>query len=528
MTAVPTDHRRRGRTRELHAGEALAPLPRLDVPWLLGTAVALTALLLAFAARDGYHRDELYFLEASRHLAFGYVDQPPLCVVFAWISRHLFGDSLLGLRLFPALAYGGTVFLTGAIAREVGGRRFAQAFAALCAGAGGYLIIGHLAGPSAYDLLAWTATSLLVVRILRTRDDRLWLAVGVIVGVGLQAKETILLLIGGLAVGFLVTRSWGIVRSPSLWLGVVIAFVLWSPNLVWEATHHWPVVEMDRNLRAEHSGLGYATKYPVLQVLVVNPFLAPVWIAGLIGLWRDERLRPYRAFAIAYLVLLVWLWIVIPDRFYYMAPLYAVLFAAGAVVAEDVIERRRGLFRVAGRRPTVFASRGRAVALALTGLAVLLPLALPVLSPAELGSVQLQNVNYNLGETIGWPQFTAGVARVWRSLPAKERARAVIVTGNYGEAGAIDEFGDRFGLPGAFSGHNSFWWWGPPRPALGTTVLVGENPLALAPYFTSCRQTAVLRNPWGVQNDEEDTPVSVCTGQRAPWARIWPRLKHYG
>lgn len=515
---------------ELAIPASVEPSPSpLAVKSVGAVAVALTGVLLAFAARDGYHRDELYFLEASRHLAFGYVDQPPLSVLFAWLSRHLFGDSLFGLRLFPALAFGGTLFLAGAIAREFGGRRSAQVFAALCAGVGGYLVIGHLAGPSAYDLLAWTATSLFVVRILRTGDDRLWLGVGVIAGVGLEAKETILLLIGGLAVGFLVTRSAGpLVRSRWFWSGVAVAFVLWAPNLVWEATHHWPVVEMDRNLRAEHSGPGYAAKYPILQVLAANPFVAPVWIAGLVALWRDPRLLRYRAFAVAYVVLFLWLWIVIPDRFYYMAPLYAVLLAAGSVIAEDVVEGRRGLFRVRGRRPVVFASRARAVGLALLALVVLMPLALPVLSPAELGRIQLQNVNYNLGETIGWPQFTAAVARVWRSLPSDERSTAVIVTGNYGEAGAIDEYGRRFGLPGAYSGHNSYWWWGPPRPSLGTTIAVGFEPSDLRPYFAAVRVAAVFRNPWGVQNDEEGTLILVCTGQREPWPRIWPSFRQYG
>ena len=163
--------------------------------------------------------------------------------------------------------------------------------AALCAGVGGFLIFGHIAGPSIYDLLAWTATSFLVVRILRTGSKRLWVSVGAIVGVGLEAKETILLLVGGLAVGLLVTGGWRVVRSPWLWLGVLIAFALWAPNLGWEATQHWPVVEMDRNLRTEHSGLGFAAKYPILQVLAVNPSVAPVWMAGLWALWRDSRRR---------------------------------------------------------------------------------------------------------------------------------------------------------------------------------------------------------------------------------------------
>ena len=198
-------------------GSETTALPAFAAGPVGAIAVASTALLLAYASRHGYHRDELYFLSASRHLDFGYVDQPPVAVLVAWLARVGFGNTLLGLRAIPALLSGAVVALTGLMTRELGGSRFAQAFAALCTATGGLLIVGHLEGPTVYDVFVWTLTSWLVLRILRTGDERLWLLVGAVVGVGLEAKDTILLLLAGLALGFLVDRRARIFRSPWLW-----------------------------------------------------------------------------------------------------------------------------------------------------------------------------------------------------------------------------------------------------------------------------------------------------------------------
>jgi hypothetical protein len=491
---------------------------------VLGIAGGTVLLLLAVASRYGYHRDELYFVEASHHLAFGYVDQPPGAVAIAWLNRVALGNTLFGLRVLPALLDGVVVALTGAMARELGGRRFAQSFAALCVAVSGFLAIGHLAGPT----IGWALVSFLVMRILRSRNTRLWLAVGLTVGVGLEFKDTILFLVGGLTIGLVVNGEAKLLRSPWLWAGAGIAVLLWAPNLVWEAAHHWPVFEMDANLRAEHSGLGAAINYPFITLLALGPVVAVVWMAGWYALLRRPALRLYRSFAIAFAVLFVAIWIVIPDRFYYLAPLYPAMFAAGAIVTEEVVEGRSGFFRARQRRRRMWGSRSSAVWIAVVGGVILLPIALPVLPPGALRVVPLQNINYDLGEEIGWPDFTSGVAGVWRSLPADERASAVIVTGNYGEAGAIDRFGAVLGLPGAFSGHNSYWGWGPPSPSLGTTVAVGFDRSQLTPYFEAVTLAARIQNRYGVDNDEDGAPVWVCTGQRRPWPAIWPAFKAYG
>ena len=514
-------------------GPETRPEPATIVPFAWGPVVAIgvaaTAVLLAFASRYGYHRDELYFLTASRHLAWGYVDQPPVAVVVAWLDRVALGNSLFGLRLVPALVDGVVVVLTGAIAREFGGSRFAQTFAALCVATGGFLVVGHLEGPTIYDTLTWALVSWLVVRLLRTGDQRLWLAVGVAIGLGMEAKQTIPLLLVGLAIGLVWNRQAAVFRSGWLWAGVVCAFVGAAPNFVWQATHGWPTFTMDANLRAEHSGLGYAVKYPFITLLALGLFVAPVWMAGLWALWKRSRLRPYRAFAIAFGFAFFALWIVIPDRFYYLIGLYPVLFGAGATVVDEVVNGERGFFRRRAGRRRLWRSRRWAIGIALVSGVVFLPLGLPVLPASAVAAASLQKINYNLGEEIGWPDLIHDVATVWHGIPAPARANAVILTSNYGEAGAIIQFGARDGLPTAYSGHNSFWSWGPPPPGSGDTVVaIGLDRSELTPFFRSVRLAGRVHNRAGVANDEEGNPIWVATGRTRPWAAIWPHFKHYG
>ncbi len=510
----------------------VADLPQLARRPLLALSAGILALVLAFASSNGYHRDELYFLEASRHLAWSYVDQPVGSVAMAGLSRALFGDSLLGLRLFPALAFALTVFLAGLIARELGGRRFAQVLAALLLGLSPFLIAGHLSGPTVYDLLAWSVASLLIIRIFRTGRERLWPLVGLVVGVALLNKETILFLLIGLTVGLLATGCARIFRSPWVWLAALIALALWSPVIVWQARHGWPTLQMSANLRREHSGLGDSLKFPLFQLLLPGFWALPVWLAGLWALWRERRFRAYRPFAIAYVVLFAVFLVFIGDRPYYLGPLYVVLLAAGAIVTQEVVAGRRRFFSERMPHRRLIWRSPRAALIFVSVLAVLtLPLSLPVLPPRLLAAVPLQKVNYNLGEEVGWPELVHTVANVYDSLPPSERHTTVIVTGNYGEAGAIDRYGPALGLPAAFSGHNGFWWWGPPRPSTGTAIIVGfgdgDRPYLLS-LFASVKRAATIRNTHGVQNDEEGMPVWLCRDQKLPWPQIWAQFRSYG
>jgi 4-amino-4-deoxy-L-arabinose transferase-like glycosyltransferase len=503
--------------------------PRFATVPVIALAVAGFVVLMVTAGRYGYHRDELYFLEASKHLAWGYVDQPPFSVALVALARVLFGSSLVGMRLFPALAQVACVILTALIVRELGGGRMPQILAALAEAVGPLMIAGHLAGPTIYDLAAAAAISLLVIRILRTRASKDWLLVGLVAGVALLNKETVIFLVGALAIGLLLNRQANVLREPWLWLGVAVALVIWSPTLIWEAQHGWPTIEMWRNLQTEHTGLGAAAMYLPIQILLPGWWALPLWLGGLVALLREPRFRPFRTFAFAYLFLLIGFWLIVPDRPYYLAGLYPVLLAAGSIVAEDVVRgARRFLSERSPRHRLVWRSRRAGLTWVAAMGVLFLPMALPVLPASAVGTIPLLQVNDNLGEQIGWPRLVGQIAGVYRSLPPGERGTAVILASNYGEAGAVDRFGPAMGLPPAFSGHNSYWWWGPPHQQPGTTIAVGFDRSYLTRFFGSVRFAVRLNNGLGVPNEEQGNPVWVCTQQRAPWPTLWPRLKHYG
>ncbi len=366
-----------------------------------------------------------------------------------------------------------------------------------------------------------------MLRILRTGDTRLWVAVGVTVGLGMQAKQTVPLLFLGLAVGFLVNGQRAMFRSRWLWAGIALALVGVAPNVIWQATNSWPTATMDANLHAEHSGLGAAIKFPFITLLAAGLLLAPVWLAGAWALWRDRSFRAYRAFAVAFAIGVLFVWVAIPDRFYYLFGFYPVLFAAGALVTEGVVDGRRGFFRRTQRHAWLWRSRRVAVGIVIVNALLFLPVGLPVLPRSAVAAADLNTVNYNLGEEIGWHDFVRQVEHVWNSLPDDERRRAVVLTENYGEAGALVRFAHD-GPARVYSGHNSFWSWGPPPDSATTVVVVGYEPKELASRFATCRLITRVHNSDDVHNDEDGAPISVCRDPVAPWHELWSRFKHYG
>ncbi len=476
-------------------------------------AAAVTVILIVFAGGYGYHRDELYFVQAGHHLAWGYADQGPLTPLLAHVMDTLSPGSLTILRVPSALMTGSTVLITGLTARELGGGRRAQLVAAACiAVASVVLVTGHLLSTSTFDLLAWSLVNWLVARILRTGNQRLWPAAGLVAGIALLNKPLIAFLIVGLGVGLLVAGPREQLRSGWLWLGLVLALLLWAPWLIWQASHGWPQLDVSSSIAAG----GSASSQPrwallPFQLLLVSPVLAPVWIAGLLALLRRPGLRTFRVFAIAWIFLMV-AFLATGGKPYYLAGMFPVLLAAGALETDAWIARGRARHRAALLTGLV----------ALSGI-VSAFIALPLL-PARSAGVVIA-VNSDAGETIGWPELTRTVASVYRRAGAG--AGAVIFTSNYGEAGAVDRYGPALGLPPAYSGHNAFGYWAHPPGRAGPVVTVGLNQSGLA-QFRHCRPAARIDNSAGVDNDERGEPVELCLGPRGSWSTIWPRLRHLG
>ena len=481
---------------------------------------AVFVVLMVLSPRYGFHRDELYFLDGARHLQASYVDQPVLTPLLAWVSLKLFGVSLPGLRLWPALAAGTTVVISGLTARELGGGRRPQLLAAVAtATMPALLAIGHLAGPTAYDVLAWAALALVVVHIGRTGDYRWWLAAGLILGMGLANKHSVGFFAAALVVGALLSGGRAAVLNRWFLAAAAIAVAFTVPDLWWQAQHHWATITMTRELNQANGGLGNVGTWVIGQLIMVTLALVWVWPAGLRFLWRSGR-PLWRALAWAYGLLFVFFALSTGAKIYYLAGAYPYLLAAGFVAIDGWLAARPG--RV----------RNLLVAAALTTAAAL-PIVLPVLPAADVGWTY--KVAQNNGESIGWPQLVQTVHRVWVSLPPAQRADAVIYTSNYGEAGAINELGRSLGLPTAVSGHNSEWWWGPGKPNATTVVVVAHGPVGgtahfqnhLARFFSSVQTVATLSNPAGIRNQEWGGHVYLCTGPTTPWVRLWPLLRHY-
>jgi 4-amino-4-deoxy-L-arabinose transferase-like glycosyltransferase len=475
------------------------------------------AVLMALSARYGFHRDELYFIDCARHLQASYVDQPVLVPLVGRVSLALFGVSLAGLRLWPALAAFATVVIAGLTAREFGGARRAQLLAAFAAATmPALLAIDHLFGPTAFDVLAWAGLALIVVRIGRTGDTRWWLAGGLVLGLGLANKHSVGLFAIALFAGALLSGGKDLVLNRWFLAGALIAAAFTIPDIWWQAQHDWATIAMTRTLNEENGSLGNVATWIFGQLIMSAVALVWVWAAGLRFLWRSRQ-PLWRALAWADGVLFVFFALTTGAKIYYLAGAYIYLLAAGAVAIDGRLAARQG--------------RTRRVVLATAITTVLaLPIVLPVLPVANIGWTYA--VNQTQAESVGWPQLIGTVRKVWTSLPPGQRANAVIFTAEYGEAGAINDLGT--GLPTAVSGHNTYWWWGPGNPHATTVVAVAPGPVDVTGYgaylrqfFASVRVAATLSNHYGLHNQEWDGHVYVCTGPRQPWATLWPRLRHY-
>jgi 4-amino-4-deoxy-L-arabinose transferase-like glycosyltransferase len=494
-------------------------------------AVCLLHLLLS--GRYGYFRDELYYAACGRHLAWGYVDHAPLIAVIAWLSNRLFGASLLSLRIFPALSSAAKILLTAWMVRELGGKRYAQTLAAtLIFFCPIYLVMDNFLSMNSFEPLFWMGAAAVTMRIASPAfkaSPRLWLLFGVIAGIGILNKHSMLLFAGALILGLLASSGFRYFRNPWICLGALIAFVFFAPNLAWEIRNHLPTLEMLRNARIAKNAYVPWYEFIAQQALLILPLAAPVFLAGLWFFFATPQGKPYRFLGWTYVFLLLEM-LALKARIYYLAPVYPVFFAAGAVWIESKIaEREWAWAKAAVLAPVVFA-----------GL-VSAPLALPILpvdsaaayadfwhvNAVRVENFRLGKLPQNFADMFGWRNQAAVVASVYNALPAEDRERATILTGNYGEAGAIDYFGPALGLPPAISGHNNYYLWGPRGYSGDVVIAVGMRLDLLHSLFGDVRQAATIENANAMPAEGDDLPVYLCRLPRMSLTEAWPLLKNY-
>jgi Dolichyl-phosphate-mannose-protein mannosyltransferase len=493
-------------------------------PWL-ALGLATFAIHLIFNAGYGIFRDELYFIVCGDRPAWGYVDQPPLIPFLASWSHALFGNFLIGFRLIPALSMSATVALSAAFARTLGGGRFAQWLAGLCVLCSPqFLAIGLLFTTDTFQPLTWLACGWLLVRLAQTGDERWWIPFGLVVGASLLGKYAIAFYVVALGIGLLATPQRRSLKRPWLYVGALLGATLVLPNLLWQQAHGWPFLELGK---AAVNGKNVALSpvaFFVQQLLLMGPLAAPVWIAGLWACSRRLQLAVYRAFPIAYAILFIF-FVVSHGKAYYMTPIYPTLLGLGAVAVE-------GWLRSAAWRRA--ALRAVAVAGALAA-----PMAIPVLSeksfvtyskvlgmaPSAAEHQKLGLLPQHFADQHGWPEMAAQVAAVFNALPPGDRAKAVFLGLDYGEAAAIDIFGRRLGLPPAISGHNNYYLWGTQGHDGSVLIVLGPYWGDLLSAYRRVEVAAEINNPYAMPY--ETGPIYVLHDPKVPFSFLWPRLKHY-
>jgi Dolichyl-phosphate-mannose-protein mannosyltransferase len=491
-------------------------------------AAAKLVLHLLTAGRYGIFRDELYYLACAEHLDWGYVDQPPLIALVAWFARHLFGESLLGLRLLPALAGAGLVVLTGKVTQELGGKRFAQNLAALAvAAAPVYLLMQHWLTMNAFEPLIWMGCIWCIVRWINRQDPRYWVAFGALAGVGMENKYTIAFLLLAVVVGLLATRQWRVLTNAWFWLGGLLAAVIFLPNLIWLVRNNFPFLELMSNVRRSGRDVVRGPLAFILdQASILNPVLLPLWVAGLAWLFLNPRGRRFVILGWTYAVVLV-TFIVLHGKNYYVAPIYPVLFAAGGVALEERFEKKRRWM------PGAYA------ALVVLATLILAPLVVPILSPEayiryqqRLGIEPPRAENQRTGplpqyfaDEFGWEDMTREVARIYNGLPSDERSRTAIFSNNYGAAGAIDFFGPKYGVPKAISSHQSYWLWGPRSYTGDSVIVLGSDGSGDREHFKTVEVAGRVEHPYSRLDEHYD--IFLCRSLIQDLRTFWPQTKHW-
>jgi hypothetical protein len=489
-------------------GVRRTPLSR----WVLAVAGVQLAALLASSGRYGYHVDEMYFIVAGKHPAFGYPDQPPLVPLICAAMNAIAPHSLLALRTPSALVSAVTTVLSALIAREVGATARAQVLAAAATACAGYaLAVGHTVSTATFDMLSTTLLLWCLVRAVRTGSRLPLLLAGVVVGVGTEAKPQIAL-VSVVALGVLaaVGPRWPL-ATWELWVGGLIAVVIAAPYVVWQATHGWPQLTVAHNIAGDAEGgrIGFVP----FQAAMVSLFLVPVWVAGLVATFRRRSWSDLRFVSVTYLTMGV-LYLVGDGKGYYLASFYPALLALGSVPTAEWLARGRPWLR----------RTALGAAFVLT-LAVNIPVALPLLPPDQLQGSLTMALNPDQGETVGWPGFIATVTSAWRGLPPAVREHTAIFTYSYSDAGAVDLLGG--GLPRSYSGHNGFSEWGRPPDSDSYALLLGyDGPQDAAPSFRGCQTLARIDDRVGLDNSQQGLPVMLCRPER-PWSQLWPQLRHY-
>jgi hypothetical protein len=477
----------------------------------------------------GFFRDEFYYIACSNHLAWGYVDQPPFSILVLKVSRLVLGDSLLSIRFLPALLGALTVFITGKIAKEIGGGIFAQSAAAICVIIAPInLALNSYYSMNSFDLLFWVVSFYFLILIINNGNRNLWYLLGTIIGLGLMNKISMLWFGGSLFVGLILTSHRKVLKTKEPWIAFLIAGVIFIPYIIWQVQNDYPTLEFMRNALKDKYVLQSPIDFIKSLILMENPITFPIWVIGLYYLLLDKSIKHFKILAIIFFAVLVILLLNSSSKAEYLSSSFPVLFAGGAMFLEKVFERKK----IFWPKPIVI------VILALSMWVA--PLATPVLpvnsyikyaeffgiKPSTSEKKQLAQLPQFFADMFGWKEMTEQIATVYDKLTPEEKQTSVIFCGNYGEAGAINFFGKKYDLAPAVSGHNNYYLWGPVRKNISVVIIIGSNKNALEKLFGEVIPADTLHLKYSMPY-ENNQPVWICKQPKKTIQEIWPSTKHY-
>jgi hypothetical protein len=500
-----------------------AQVPRLATSWLIALCTAKLLLHVLLSGRYGYFRDELYYLAAARHLDWGYVDFAPLTALYARLGL-LLGGSLPAIRIIPAVAGTAVLALTMMITRRLGGGAFAQGLAGLCILVSpAVLAMDNFLSMNAVEPLIWMGAVHVLLAILQTGNSRLWIWFGVLAGIGMQNKHSTAFFCLAVVIALLLSKCRIEFRKPWIWIGGFIALLIFLPNVVWQYRHNFPTLEDLENVRRSGKNLVLGpVAFVWQQILLLHPILFPVWGSGLLWFLRKTG---FRVLGLTYVVFFGVMF-ALHAKHYYLFPIYPVLMAGGAAAIESWIGSRLWL------KTAVTA------AISLAGIAMGI-FFVPILSPEkyleysrflDLGQVRTETAHQSalpqfFADQFGWEELVKEVAAIYHSLPPEERKSAAIYAGNYGEAGAIDLFGPRYGLPPSICAHQNYYFWGARGYRSGPLIVLQSDMNGLQQRFDSVEIAGNHHHPYGM--GEENGAIYLCRGPKFDINALWPRLKHW-
>jgi 4-amino-4-deoxy-L-arabinose transferase-like glycosyltransferase len=508
--------------------------------------IALAKLLfhIYFNNRYGYFRDEFDYIICGDHLAWGYVDQPPLIPFLIHICRAVLGDSLRSIRFIPALASSLLVVQAAVLAREFGGRRFALVLSAITILiAPQYLSNGSLLTTNCLEPNLWMGCAYFAITAVKRDNPSCWLWFGVIAGIGLEEKYSIALFGFGIVVGLLLTVQRRVFLNPWIWIGGAAAFVIFLPNLLWNIHYDWPFIQLMHNIRAEGRDVILPLpQYFLQQMILVHPFSTPIWLTGLCALLFSSRLKPYRFLGWCYLVCFT-VFFLLHGKVYYLAPIYPMLLAAGAVTLEAALEGRKDATQNPPARSRLAWLKTVIVVILLADGIHLVPITVPVLSPEKflaytktlffkLPVMEHAHARAALpqwyADQFGWNEIVAQTAVAWNRLSAADRSDKTcgIFAQDYGQAGAIDFLGRRYGLPPALSGHQTWFLWGPRGYSGNCMIVLDDSRQRLQQLWQNVEYVGTSADsPYAL---EKEIPVFICRGAKfGTLADVWPQLKRW-